>query len=462
VTITDFFRLPRINDSVSIDWVYSLGLCKFLKTLETDNFTLPHILTILLQRLEHMPPVAYRTSTDQQVIYACQAFAASTILSQSNLRSLRISILQPLTLYHPSANICFTSLMQMSLLLISEPTKQPMEHPLHLFQGFDQHKYPDAEWHLSATDFRAGKHPLQLFLKRKHLLSLIGCIREQEGAKDFKRTNNGLLKRTSAIKMGEALARAGISQINVMLILHRVLCEMVAKKDFYTADPQSADYQKLHDAYQVALLNKQQLVCDLAQTKQRLEQLGTCIRNYDNSRMRSLNEVIRENGSELLDRLTDDHYGDPLSNFIDREHQQQSLQLKSYVHQQLDQLATTQRESLLLSALGYNDSQIAKHQQVSASTIKRRRSRIIQKIFNVSVADNHFSAIDDAYLLVIQDYFVPAITVIGHELIWRFSCTTAATAEIITAINQRWQLNLSSNDRLHQSLWQLFQQEGVA
>jgi hypothetical protein len=477
LTINDFFRLPRITDSFNIEWVYSLSLCKFLKTLGGDNATLPQILDILLQRLAQMPPADQRNITDRQVILACQAFAASTIFAQTNLHNLRIGLWNPLNFYHPSG-LDYGDFLQMSLMLVSEPHKK-LDQPLNLFQGFDPQLCN--EWHTPIAVLRAGQHPLQIWLKKKHQLCLIGYIREQKGSEDFRRTNYGLLKRTSAIKLGEALTRSGMLQVTSLLILQRVLQDAVARKQFRTANPQKADYQRLHLAYQEYLLSKNEVICSLSETIDRLELLGNCLRNYKNSRVQSLNAIIIENGDELLDRLSSDRYIDPLNAAIDREHQTAAENLKTHIQQQLMSLPPSHLELLCLNALGYNDSQISLLHKVSASTIKRRRVRIFQNKFldvdcyslinsgikilpelGVEIAQVSQKAIEAAYLEVIHDYFITEITRISYEVISLSSASTKIMPEVVEAINHYWQINLSLNQRLAHALETLFQQEGVA
>lgn len=475
MTINDFFRLPRITDSLNIEWVYSLSLCKFLKTLGGANTTLPQILDVLLQRLAQMPPTDQRDITNRQVILACQAFAASTIFAKTNLHNLRVGIWNPLNFYHPSG-LDYGDFLQMSLLLVNEPHKK-LDEPLNLFHGFDPQLCPETP----LSVFQAGQHPLQIWLKKKHQLCLLDHIREQKGSEDFRRTNYGLLKRTSAIKLGEALTRSGMSQITPLLILQRVLQDAVARKQFNTANPQKADYQRLHLAYQEYLISKNEAVCSLSETIDRLELLGNCLRNYKNSRVQSLNAITIENGDELLDRLSSDQYIDPLSTAIDREQQTASEKLKTHIHQQLMSLRPSQLELLCLNALGYNDSQISLIQKVSASTVKRRRVRIFQKKFldvnlyslvnnatkissDLGVVSGQVSqeAIEAAYLEVIHDYFVTEITRISHEVINLSGDFTTIIPKIVQTINHQWQINLSLNQRLEYALATLFQKEGVA
>jgi DNA-binding CsgD family transcriptional regulator len=454
--ITDFFRQPRITGSFHIEWVYSLSLCKFLKTLGGENATLPQILAILLQRLAEMP--AASSEENRQVILACQAFATSTIFASPNLQHLRVGLWNPLNFYHPS-ELDYGDFLQMSLLLVSEPHKKLANRPLNLFQGFDLNRC--TEWHTAIDVFQAGKHPLQVWLKKKHKLCLIDRIREQ-GAPDFLRTNYGLLKRTSAIKLGEALHRVGTPHITALLILHRALCDAVLRKEFHTAAPRSTDYQRLHVLYQLYLVNKNETVCSLAQTIERLELLGNCLRNYNHGRILSLNEIITENGGELLDRLSSDRNKDPLITMIDRERQTEAAKLKTHIHQQIMSLRVQQVEMLCLNALGYNDSQIARIHQVSASTIKRRRVQLFQKTFGVETHNTELSSIEAAHLEVIHDYFITEIISISHETIGQGMNDSLSMNEIVRAVNIKFKINLRLNERLKCSLEKLFVAEGVA
>jgi hypothetical protein len=463
ITKDIFRRLPRITGSSHIEWMEWIcfaGFDRFIDSIGATNANIAELLAILLQILGRMPAARQRSAIDKQVISALQAFAAWTILSPANLYRIRIEIWTPLNMYHPNANIDFDSLLQMSILEIIAPKSD--KQPINLIEGFDLQKHSDVEWYLPDAEIRASKHPFQHFIKKKHQYLLIGSIRGHEGAQEFKRTNLGLLKRCSTIKVGEALKRAGIRQLADMLILHRSLKDAVTNKKFSSSQPQEADYVKLHRSYQQDLAAKAESPCSLVETKKRLEELGCCVRNYGNSRMVSLNEFTGGHNCEFIHRLSADNYADTFDELIDRERQQQALQLKTKVYQQLDHLPRVQLAALCLNALGYNDSQVAGYQQVSASTIKRRRGRIISQIIDVSVRSNKFKAIDAAYLQVVEDYFIPEIIAISRVQLHRSRNILEATELVIAAINNKWNLSLYANERLQNALQQMFEQEGVA
>lgn len=457
----DVFRcLPRINHSSQIEWIQWIclaGFDKFINTIGATNTSVAELLAILLQMLSQMPVANQRSVTDRQVISALQAFSAWTILSPANLRRIRVEIWTPLNIYHPNV-IDFDSLLQMSIIEIIAPKSD--EQPVNLIAGFNWQKYSDVEWCLPNAEVQASKHPFQHFIKKKHQYLLIGSIREHEETKEFKRTNLGLLKRCSTIKVGEALKRAGIRQLADMLILHRSLKDAITNKQFCSSQPQKDDYLRLHNFYQQDLAAKRESSCDLAETKKRLENLGCCVRNYTNSRTVSLNEFAGANSCEFIHQLSAD--GDIFDELIDQDRQQQALQLKAKIYRQLDHLPKVQLEALCLSALGYNDSQVAAYQQVSACTIKRRRGRIISQIIDISVRSDKFKMIDTAYLQVVGDYFIPEIIAISRTQLHKSRNVLEATKLIIAAINNKWGCNLYGNERLYKALQQMFQQEGVA
>lgn len=395
--IASMFRLPCLNKAPQIKWVYSTPVCKKLETF--GDQPLPRILTTLLQQLSNMPVAVNQTLENRNIIHTCQAFAASTVFASANLYTLK-SIWQQLNFYHPASNIEFTDLVQMGMEILNESYKQ--EHPLHIFHGFDLQQCSTANWNLPMADFRLGRHPIQLYIRKKFKTLLIDRIRQCDGAKDFKRTNNGLLKRTSQLKMREALNQRGNTQIQKMLILHRVLID----SKFYTPQPQPSDYTMLHEAYQEALNVKKLSNCSLSQTQERLTELGSAIRNYGNSYTRSLNEKIGDHDSELLDRFSNHSYGNPLENCLKLERRHQAEELKMQVHAQLQNLPPIQMESFWLKANGQNDCQIAKIQSIGAgSTVKRRRDKTISKALNIPIANDDFSSIVDSYLEVAHQYF---------------------------------------------------------
>jgi hypothetical protein len=458
-----FRRLPRINSSSHIEWrewVCLAGFDRFINSIGATGANIAQLLAILLKLSVQMPNASQRSVVDNQVISALQAFSAWTILSPANLYRIRIEIWTPLNIYHPNASIDFDTLLQMSILEIITP--KSAEQPINLIEGFDWQKYSDVEWCLPNAEILAGKHPFQHFIKKKHQYLLIGSIRSHEGAKEFKRTNLGLLKRCSTIIVGEALQRAGIGQLAEMLILHRSIKDAIINKRFSSNHPQAADYLRLHQSYQKDLAAKAESPCSLVETKKRLEELGCCVRNYSNGHIVSLNKFAGNNNCEFIDRLSADHYGDAFDELIDQDRQQQAMQLKTRVYQQLDGLPRVQLEALCLNALGYNDSQVAVYQQVSACTIKRRRGRIINQIIDVSVRSNKFKAIDAAYLQVVEDYFIPEIVAISRAQLYRSRNMLEATELVIAAINNKWNLSLCNNERLQKALRQMFEQEGAA
>jgi hypothetical protein len=407
--IADILRLPCLSNAPQIKWVYSTSIGKL-----SEKFGDRSLFGLMARLLPMLPTISTgpnRTATEKQVILACQAFAAKTVFSAANIYHLKSNIWQQLNFFNPSAGIEFIDILQIGMEIISEPYKK--EHPLHLYHGCDIQHSAKADQNLAVPDFQAGLHPLQLWIKRKFLLLLIDRIRQYDGAKDFKRTNAGLLKRTSQAKMREAVNRMGITQISEMLILHQVLCAAIASKEFYSPSPQVQDHENLHRLYQVALLDKHYPTCSLSITQDRLLQLGSCLRSYSNSRVTSLN-IVSDNGSELLDsfactkgdRFNDHHYSNPLDYYLKLELQEQTEELKMQVHEQLRQLPSMQMQSFYLKAQGQNDSQIAKIQSSCASsTVKRRRDRVISQATNISVNSEHFAAVAKAYLEISKEYF---------------------------------------------------------
>ncbi len=398
IEFANMFRLPSLNNAPQITWVHSTPVCRNLEKF--GNQLLPSILTKLLQRLLEIPVTAAQQAPEERLtILTCQAFAASTIFASANLYSIK-KIYQQLDFYHRSANIEFNDLLQMGMEILSQPHKN---HPLHLFQGFDLQQCSKASWDLSTAECRLGRHPLQKYIKAKFMVLLIDRIRQCDGASDFKRTNNGLLKRTSQRKMREALDNRGINQTS-MVVLHKVL---VDAKDFYTPKPLPVDYQRLHDAYQAALIKIKLPSCSLEEMQERLSGLGSAIRrSYNNSNLRSLNEKVGSCDSELLDRFSSHNYSNPLENCLELERQDQAEDLKRQVHQQIANLSTVQMESFWLKAFcGHNDFQIAKLQSIGASsTVKRRRDQAISKSLNMPI-DKGFAIIATAYMEVVREYF---------------------------------------------------------
>jgi hypothetical protein len=454
-----FCRLPHITSSDDLEWrewICPADFEQFITLIGANNANIAELLAILLGLLGQMTVPNERSAIDKQVVAALQAFAARTILSPANLYRIRAEVWTPLHRYHNASSISLDGLLQMSIMEIIVPKSDGQ--PSNLLAGFNLSKYTAAEWQLPDTVFLAGKHPFQYFIKKKHYFLLLGSIRGHDGAKEFKRTNLSLLKRFSTIKVGEALQRAGIGPLGDMLILHQSLREAIGSKQFSSNHPQEAEVLSLHHSYQKNLVAKQAAPCSFVQTKERLEKLGCCVRNYSNSRMVSLNEFAEGTNFEFIDRLSANNYGNAFDELIDQDRHQEALQLKNKIYKQLNHLPRIQLEALFLTILGYNHSQIAIHQKVSSCTVKRRRFRIISQVIDVSGKD--MQAIDIAYLEVVTEYFLVDLATISRAQLQKSRSMLETTELVIADINDQWGLSLRAHERLQKALEKMFDREG--
>jgi hypothetical protein len=451
-----FCRMPQINESSIewVEWIRPSAFQQFINSLGTNTSNIASLLEVLLAH--NIPLVAAeRNRQDQQVLMALESYLAWSIIGRSG--SNFHSMLRMLNLYHSSAQIDMAVLIQISLLLISEPGKK---HPLRFFQNFDRSNYSDESWNLSNAEYSAGKSPLQKFLKNTHRLALIGYIRaEYEEAKNYKRTILNVIKRTPVIQMGEALYKNGVTPVTPLIILHRTFCDVVSAKGFYTKAPQAADYQRLHRAYQQALIAKQEAPCSLTEMRARLDQLKCSIMNYSNNgRIYSLNEVVGENGHEFINMLSDDK--DPYDNCINLEPKRKARELKNQIHQQIEALAPIYRQSFCLTALMLNDSKVARIMGNASSTTKRQRIQIMKRI--VTVTTQNRKEVEAAYLQVVSEYFIINIINIYKQIIVEsHDFTKEVLIDIVNTMNQRWGIALITDQELLIALFEMLQREGL-
>jgi hypothetical protein len=450
-----FCRMPQINESGIewVEWIRPSAFQQFINSLGTNTSNIANLLEVLLAH-KISPTDKERSHQDRQVLLALQSITAWMIIGKSG--SSFHSMLRMLNIYHPSAQIDLAILIQSSLLLISQPCK---EHPLRCYQNFDRSKYSNESWNLSNEEFY--KHPLQKFLKNTHRLALIGYIRaEYEEAKNYKRTILNVIKRMSIIQMGEALYKNGMTPVTPLIILHRTFCDVVSAKGFYTKAPQAADYQRLHRAYQQALIAKQEAPCSLTEMRVRLDKLKCSVMNYSRSgRMYSLNEVVGENGHEFINMLSDDK--DLYDNCINLESKRKARELKNQIHQQIEALAPIYQQSFCLTALMLNDAKVSRIMGRASSTTKRQRIQIMKRIVNITTQNR--KEVEAAYLQVVSEYFIINIINMYNQIISESHYfTKEVLIDIINAMNKRWNITLTTDQEILVALFEMLQREGIA
>ncbi len=229
------------------------------------------IARISIEQLRELPPAPKDyTLTQQHQSGSITALLGYTLFAQRQLRQYKFATL--LERYFQGTDL--EDVCQFSLVIVSSPARF-----LHNFQ-------PQEDWYPSFCQYCYNKFPKSL---TDELRKLAG-----EG---FKRTNLGLLKRTSPSTVSAAIDR--VERDNQcrerLLLLHDCLQETVqaqprsigtasqttvAATEFSTTDPQPAHYDALLARYRSRQQPQDLAISDRDELKILLTELGNSVRNY--------------------------------------------------------------------------------------------------------------------------------------------------------------------------------------
>jgi RNA polymerase sigma factor (sigma-70 family) len=126
--------------------------------------------------------------------------------------------------------------------------------------------------------------------------SLIDRLRTLPNASDFKRTNLGLLYRTSIEAALKECEPAG-ARFEGLLLLHQCFREAVIAKQFVTNQPQPSHYDALLARYRSHPASRQFEIVDRAMMIELLQYLGNTLRNYRQIGTYSLDTPVGETES---------------------------------------------------------------------------------------------------------------------------------------------------------------------
>jgi hypothetical protein len=427
--ISNLFRLPLLTATHQIQWVKDPKICRFLQDIAEPAAEIDQVLEILLTKLAETP--------NRLVISACTAYVARIALNGS--RRLHNDLAQSLKTYHPSAALDIGDVVQLGLEIVAEPQ--------HILQGFNRQ---NSHWYLA----------LEKFIRRKYALTLVDRIRQCSGAKNFKRTNNNLIVRMSAIKAGEALQRAGSHRVAALLLLQRAMRNAVKEHGFSTESPKEQDYDVLLGLYQQELTAQHLPKTTLAGTIADLQYLGQTIRSYDNMTFHYLDESMgvrseQLGGNELLN---------PLESLLQHEKWEHNRQLQQGLWQQLRQLSNYQRQSLVLSSLGFNDAQVGRRLGHYPSTVKRQRDKLFLQVVRalfpqlaLTTKSVHFPQIAQVLGELYKEYCLDALIDIRRDL--RCEAKDMAT-KLLVALQEHWNVELEADEALLNRLKSILEAEG--
>jgi hypothetical protein len=272
-------ELPSIDDSQGwITWHRDPRLARYLKGLEGKS--LEQIAYILVQRVRSTP-------TDKVASNCLTAFLSYLFFSARGQAKIRATILNPLQ-YH-AAQIDVGDIYQIGLIIISQPV-----------QFLENFESADAGWYCNLLKYSNSRFDRVL----------IDRVRSLPGMSGFKRTNLGLLARSSPRRVKLALIDAGERdpRLAQMILIHHCLVEVIATEEFDTKAPQSLHYDNLLARYREECSQDDLAIDDRATLIKLLEYMGKVVRNYLQPQPDSLDRSIGTNdadGISLIDLIPD-------------------------------------------------------------------------------------------------------------------------------------------------------------
>jgi hypothetical protein len=272
-------ELPSIDDSQGwITWHRDPRLARYLKGLEGKS--LEQIAYILVQRVRSTP-------TDKVASNCLTAFLSHLFFSARGRAKIRSQILTPLQ-YH-STQIDVGDIYQIGLSMISQPV-----------QFLENFESADAGWYGNLVQYSNCRFDRVL----------IDRVRSLPGMSGFKRTNLGLLARSSPRRVKLALIGSGERdpRLAQMILIHHCLVEVIATEEFDTKAPQSLHYHNLLARYKEECSQVDLAIDDCATLIKLLEYMGKVLRSYLQPQPDSLDRSIGTNdtdGISLIDLIPD-------------------------------------------------------------------------------------------------------------------------------------------------------------
>jgi hypothetical protein len=416
-SIKPFCELPSLENCQDyLTWHREPRLARYLKGLEDRSPE--QIAHILVNRILANP-------TDKLACACITALLAHILFSASGRARIRSQIFNPLQ--HHSTQIELEDVYQIALDIICQP--------VHFLANFQ----PDlANWYGSLVRYSNYRFDRLL----------IDRIRNLPGMSGFKRTNLGLLARTSPRRMKTALIQQGERDLRLqqLLLLHQCLVEVIAVGEFDTRNPQPVHYDNLSARY-IEQCDLVDLAIDHRATLIKLvEYMGTAIRNYLQPQPDALDGSIGNNDAEgiaLIDLIPDSsHYHQRLESRI----------LKQDVVELSNKLAIDS-DRLLMFFYGLELTQVEVGVELDCDpvTAKRRRDRCLKqlakdlhaKIFQTEdLSIELLDSILDRLKLICDDLYAELLLEIFDLIVTDLNLIESNIGDLfIDQIQRQWQFN---------------------
>jgi DNA-directed RNA polymerase specialized sigma24 family protein len=425
-SLKTFCEFPSIGESQDyLTWHRDPQLARYLSGFEDRS--LAQIADVLVNRICSNP-------TDKLACGCITALLAHILFSASGRAKIRTQIFNPLQ--HHSTQIELEDVYQIALDIICQPG--------HFLANFQ----PDpVNWYGSLVRYSNYRFDRLLIDRIRSLPELSG----------FKRTNLGLLARTSPRRIEIALTQQGEKDLRLeqLLLLHQCLVDVVGAGGFDTKNPQPVHYDNLSARYLEQCDGLVDVAIDDALCAARGERatliqlvayMGTAIRNYLQPRSDALDRSIGNNDAE----------GTALIDIIpDPSHRQQRLEsgiLKQDVIELSAKLAIdSDRLLMFFYGLDLTQQEVGIELDCHQTTAKHRRDRCFKQL----AKDLHAKIFRDEDLSIeLLDVIIDALATIYEdiypELLLEILALAIADVKIlepsiielfIDCLQQRWEFN---------------------
>ena len=272
-----FHTLPMSIDCYPyLQWHEDPRLRMYIHRAIDRNSLPPDVTEIareLVARLKLLPPERKEYSQGDRDLCGCAtAFLAGILLSQRRGNWLKADLFEKLQKHGSTLEL--SDVYAIGLQVLSDPQR--------LLRGFAPD--PKLVW----------LEVLSAYSQRKFQRSLIDGIRKLPGLTHFKRTNLGMLVRTSDARIKAALIAGGErdERLEIMLLLQQCFKETVKAKKFETQNPQPAHYRELLARYTKQAGTAPLAIADPDRLKELLTAMGNILRNYEQPQLDSLDRPL--------------------------------------------------------------------------------------------------------------------------------------------------------------------------
>jgi DNA-directed RNA polymerase specialized sigma24 family protein len=414
-SLKTFCELPSIDDERDyLTWHRDPRLARYLRGLEDRS--LVQIADVLVTRICSTPP-------DKLACACVTALLAHILFSASGRARIRSQIFNPLQ--HHSTQIELEDIYQIALDIISQPAQ------------FLANFQPDeTNWYGSLIRYSNYRFD-------RLLIDRIRSLPEMSG---FKRTNLGLIARSSPRRMTTALTRQGDRDLRLqqLLLLHQCLVEVIAAGKFDTRNPQLVHYDNLSARYIEQCERVDLAIDDLATLIQLVEYMGTAIRNYLQPQLDTLNRSIGNNdaeGAALIDLIPD---------LIEHHQILESRILKQDIVELSNKLAIdSDRLLMFFYGLELTQLEVGIELDCNQTTAKRRHDRCLKQLARDLHANTfqteHLSSelldsIVDRLKIIYEDIYAELLLAIFDLIIADPNSIASNIVDLfVDRIEQQWQ-----------------------